>query len=61
VIAEGVESLEMAEQLAGYGCEICQGFYFARPMFEAKFAVWYEGYDNKRNIIGKKHEITYET
>jgi EAL domain-containing protein (putative c-di-GMP-specific phosphodiesterase class I) len=61
VVAEGVESLEMAEQLASYGCQICQGFYFARPMSETKFGVWYEGYDNKRNIIGKKHEITYET
>ena len=61
VIAEGVESLEMAEQLAGYGCQICQGFYFAKPMSETDFGLWYKGYDNKRNIIGKKHEITYET
>lgn len=61
VIAEGVESLEMAQQLAGYGCQICQGYYFAKPMFELDFGLWYEGYDNKRNIIGRKHEITYET
>ena len=61
VIAEGVESLEMAEQLAGYGCQLCQGFYFAKPMSEADFSLWYKGYDNKRNIIGTKHEITYET
>jgi len=61
VIAEGVESLEMAEQLAGYGCQLCQGFYFAKPMSETDFGLWYKGYDNKRNIIGTKHEITYET
>lgn len=61
VIAEGVESLEMAEQLAGYGCQLCQGYYFAKPMSEIDFGLWYKGYDNKRNIIGKKHEITYET
>ena len=61
VIAEGVESLEMAKQLAGYGCQLCQGFYFAKPMSETDFRLWYKGYDNKRNIIGTKHEITYET
>jgi EAL domain-containing protein (putative c-di-GMP-specific phosphodiesterase class I) len=32
VIAEGVETVEQAELLKSYGCEIMQGYYYARPM-----------------------------
>jgi EAL domain-containing protein (putative c-di-GMP-specific phosphodiesterase class I) len=32
VIAEGVETLEQATRLQGLGCDIGQGFYFAKPM-----------------------------
>jgi diguanylate cyclase (GGDEF)-like protein/PAS domain S-box-containing protein len=32
VIAEGVETLEQATRLQELGCDICQGFYFAKPM-----------------------------
>jgi len=32
VVAEGVETLRQAEELAGLGCEYAQGFYFHRPM-----------------------------
>ncbi|GAC1370744.1 MAG: hypothetical protein NVSMB32_15060 [Actinomycetota bacterium] len=32
VVAEGVETAGQREQLAGLGCDACQGYYFAKPM-----------------------------
>ncbi|HGS9346894.1 TPA: EAL domain-containing protein, partial [Clostridioides difficile] len=32
VIIEGVESKEQAELMKQFGCDLVQGFYFARPM-----------------------------
>ncbi|EPF18003.1 MULTISPECIES: EAL domain-containing protein [Cedecea] len=39
LIAEGVETVEVAEKLASMGCEKAQGYYFCRPM---KFEDWPE-------------------
>ncbi|MCS2164640.1 bifunctional diguanylate cyclase/phosphodiesterase [Scandinavium manionii] len=32
LVAEGVETLEMAEKLQEMGCELVQGYYFSRPL-----------------------------
>ncbi|MEG3174089.1 EAL domain-containing protein [Sphingomonas sp. ZB1N12] len=40
VVAEGVESKEVAAVLARLGCEEAQGFWFARPMEAEQFAKW---------------------
>ncbi len=32
VVAEGVETVIQCADLASLGCDVCQGFYFARPM-----------------------------
>jgi len=37
VVGEGVETLEHAKILAGQGCSLLQGYYFAAPMSEAEF------------------------
>jgi len=37
VVAEGVETPEQVEQLRELGCDICQGYYFSRPLQSDKF------------------------
>jgi len=36
-VAEGVESAAQRGHLVALGCDFCQGFYFARPMFATDF------------------------
>jgi EAL domain-containing protein (putative c-di-GMP-specific phosphodiesterase class I) len=40
VVAEGIETGEAAAILTQLGCEEAQGFWFARPMEAARFAIW---------------------
>lgn len=40
VVAEGVETAEVADLLAEMGCDEAQGFHFARPLEAADFAPW---------------------
>ncbi|MCZ2720297.1 EAL domain-containing protein [Marinomonas sp. 15G1-11] len=51
VVAEGVESLALAKQLKLYGCTLCQGYYFAKPMRESDFIEWYRTYDASKNVL----------
>lgn len=41
ITAEGIESVEMADELEAIGCDYLQGFYFSKPLpideFEAKY------------------------
>lgn len=39
-IAEGVETLTEWNNLIALGCELVQGFYFAKPMSIADFEIW---------------------
>lgn len=41
VVVEGVESLEVAKWLPSLGCDVVQGFAFAKPMTHSAFREWY--------------------
>ncbi len=40
VVAEGVEDRASLEQLASWGCDSAQGYYFSRPLPPTDFAAW---------------------
>jgi EAL domain-containing protein (putative c-di-GMP-specific phosphodiesterase class I) len=39
-VAEGVDSPEVWSQLRALGCDLGQGYYFSRPLPEAKLLEW---------------------
>jgi diguanylate cyclase (GGDEF)-like protein/PAS domain S-box-containing protein len=44
VIAEGIETAEQEKFLKKYGCDIGQGFYFAKPMTSKEFMIFAKNY-----------------
>lgn len=48
VVAEGVENMQIAEQLADMGCDILQGYVFDRPLPAEEF-------DREYGITGTRH------
>ena len=40
IVAEGVESTEALDALAGFGCDVAQGYYLSRPMPLEMFDHW---------------------
>jgi diguanylate cyclase (GGDEF)-like protein len=43
VVAEGIETEAAAIQLRDFGCDIAQGYWYAKPMPLAAFEAWLEG------------------
>jgi diguanylate cyclase (GGDEF)-like protein len=43
VVAEGIETEESASRLRNFGCDIAQGYFYAKPMPLAAFETWLEG------------------
>jgi diguanylate cyclase (GGDEF)-like protein len=48
VVAEGVETAEVLELLAGYGCDIAQGYLISRPVPAAQLVTWLRARDEVR-------------
>jgi len=42
-VAEGIEHAIQVPQLRGWGCDLGQGFHFARPLTAADFTTWLNG------------------
>lgn len=40
VVAEGVEDEAIAKQVVDYGCDVLQGYWFAKPMPESEWLTW---------------------
>jgi EAL domain-containing protein (putative c-di-GMP-specific phosphodiesterase class I) len=45
VVAEGVESPEQIQRLRELGCEVMQGYFFARPMPSDQIMDWMRSFD----------------
>jgi EAL domain-containing protein (putative c-di-GMP-specific phosphodiesterase class I) len=43
VVAEGIETEEAAVRLRKFGCDIAQGYWYAKPMPLAAFETWLAG------------------
>ena len=52
-VAEGIETKEQVDLLREYGCNIVQGFYYARPMCLDDFNFNYFALHNKKKIMQK--------
>ena len=46
IVAEGVETEEQLRILKEEGCDICQGYYFSRPLPASDFLTWLKEHDN---------------
>lgn len=46
VVAEGVESKSIENKLIAHGCDIGQGYYYAKPMNFDEYLEWIENYTN---------------
>jgi EAL domain-containing protein (putative c-di-GMP-specific phosphodiesterase class I)/ActR/RegA family two-component response regulator len=50
-VAEGVEDEQTWQTLAALGCDMCQGFFSARPMPENELGHWHEEWKRKAESI----------
>jgi diguanylate cyclase (GGDEF)-like protein len=58
VVAEGVETVDVLERLAGYGCDVVQGFLISRPVPAAQLVTWLRARDERSEVIGHRSEAS---
>ena len=52
VVAEGIEAFDQVAELKKLGCDIIQGFYYAKPLPIREFEMFMRASDNKRSFEG---------
>ncbi|GGA85989.1 hypothetical protein GCM10011369_30040 [Neiella marina] len=52
VVAEGVESASQVAKLKQLGCDVYQGYYFAKPLPEQQFQVWVSQHKRQQLDMG---------
>jgi diguanylate cyclase (GGDEF)-like protein len=58
MVAEGVETGEVAAELSRYGCDQAQGYFYARPMDAEAFLAWFAGLvDTAAGVWGGDDEL----
>jgi EAL domain-containing protein (putative c-di-GMP-specific phosphodiesterase class I) len=57
VVAEGVETAEVLERLAGYGCDVVQGYLISRPVPAAQLVTWLRARDQRSEVGGRRSEV----
>ncbi|HEY1596497.1 MAG TPA: bifunctional diguanylate cyclase/phosphodiesterase [Thermoleophilaceae bacterium] len=61
VVAEGVETGEVLERLAGYGCDVVQGFLVSRPVPAAQLVTWLRARDRVPGLGFRVSETAFST
>ena len=51
VVAEGIETTEVADLLSQMGCDEAQGYLFARPLEPCAFVDWFENWNTQANRL----------
>ena len=51
VVAEGVESAEIHDELIAMGCDFAQGYYVSLPLEQDQLVDWYQSGEDSRASI----------
>ncbi len=61
VVAEGVETADVLERLAEYGCDVVQGYLVSRPVPAAQLVTWLRARDERSEVGGRRSETPAPT
>jgi EAL domain-containing protein (putative c-di-GMP-specific phosphodiesterase class I) len=58
VVAEGVETADVLERLAEYGCDVVQGYLVSRPVPAAQLVTWLRG---RSQVASRRSQVEDRT
>jgi len=56
VVAEGVETEEQSQRLQALGCDVAQGYFFAKPLRPGDLPQWMDAWSRRRADLGLRVE-----